>query len=264
MFQSSADLFFLIILTVQFIKHCNYMRRLHLVLSQILLALCYLPRMPVACTEWQPHKQKKNWVIGSQYPPWPESVCRRKQEEQSSPCLRKCSVLWTLIFLVVQLLPVLECWWRGNISACRLLGAHAVMPLPNPSAAVRAEGGRRNAEQLWSKEAGLPSNSLPGRVLKWGKETDINCICSCGAMVALPSALLPASIELLVCISREELATSVSCVMSSSLLLEKVASGTACDECFLHQPVVMDNIARTKADCHRFSRWSAPRVRTMS
>lgn len=192
MFQSSADLFFLIILTVQFIKRCNYMRRrLHLVLSQILLALCYLPRMPVACTEWQPHKQK-NWIMGSQYPPWPESVCRRKQEEQSSPCLRKCSVLWTLIFLLVQLLPVLECWWRGNISACRLLGAHAVMPLPNPSAAVRAEGGEKKCRAAVEQGGRVAKQQPTGEGVKmrkgnryklhllvWGNGSPSICSSSC-------------------------------------------------------------------------------------
>ena len=43
-------------------------------------------------------------------------------------------------------------------------------------------------------------------------------------MVALPSAFLSAAIELLVWISQKGLATSVSCIIGSRLLFEKVAS----------------------------------------
>lgn len=98
------------------------------------------------------------------------------------------------------------------------------MALPNPGAKEGPQGSSRTAEQRWSKDAGLPSNSLPREgELKW----DIDCVCSCGATVALPSAFPPASIELWVWISWEGLATSVSCTTSSSRLLQEVAAGRA-------------------------------------
>ena len=76
------------------------------------------------------------------------------------------------------------------------------MALPNPGAKEGA-GGEQQNHRAAVEQGGRVAKQQPtaGGALKRGKETDINCTCSCGAMVALPSAFLPASIGLQVWIS---------------------------------------------------------------
>lgn len=231
-------------------RDCDYVRR-----SPPLALKPILPSVTCPRCHWltqnSNHKQKENGII-EPIPFWTESQHTEGNRKSRAFHASENAMLSQLPYVP----PTQVLTKRQHL--CSQTTVHA----SSQPHCDRRPGGEEMQSSCRARRQGCQATACWGRVLKWGKETRYKlhllmwgngspsiCFSSCFHWV---------------------IGVDVTKWFGHKCFLHQRFQAAlwegyireACEEHFLCQLVIIDYTARTKADCHRFSRWPAPWVRS--